>query len=253
MRIAVTGANGYVGSRIAAYLKKHATVVELTRKNGFVLGEKIDLRDIDVLMHCAYDFKDHEKNIKGSLDLFKAAKGKKIIFISSMSAFDGCKSQYGKAKLAVEKRAKGITIIRPGLVYDKNAESIIGKLRKVVKLPIVPLIGGNQKLYLVHSQDLGAVVWELANAPTPKKPIYAAHEQPHTFKEILTVLAGKKKFFIPVPYWVAYAGLRTLELLHLSNLRSDSLVGLMNVNPKVNFTQHIKTKFRPFERKALQR
>jgi nucleoside-diphosphate-sugar epimerase len=254
MRIAVTGANGYVGSRIAAYLERKAEVVGLTRTNGFVLGTRTDpemFRNVDVLVHCAHDFADHERNVKDTLGLFAAARlagVRKIIFISSMSAFDGCKSRYGKAKREIERKAKGIAIIRPGLVYDRNAGSIMGSLRKAAQRPIVPLVCGSKRLYLVHSEDLAALVWELCNAPLPKKPVIAAHSSPHTFREILQTLAQHNPRFVPVPYWAAYAGLRAAELLHIpSGLRSDSLVGLANADEDVRFDQNIKTRFRPFK------
>ena len=109
LKCAVTGASGYVGSRIAEHLlKNQCTVYEMRRnlpkyKNKFTiqfsLGKDVNanaLRGIDVLIHCAYDFsvtkwEDINKiNVEGSLKLFQAAKKagvKKIIFISTMAAY----------------------------------------------------------------------------------------------------------------------------------------------------------------------
>jgi len=146
MRIAVTGSNGYVGSKIVDYLRQQGEeVFELGRtaskslkKNEqfiyFELGKPIyykSLQGFDVLIHCAYDFKlrkpkdINQINVQGSIDLLKTAKKagvNKILFLSTVSAFDGCKTHYGKAKLAIEKEAKkiGAIIIRPGLIYGKN-------------------------------------------------------------------------------------------------------------------------------------
>ena len=59
---AVTGANGFVGSRIAKHLAQHGEVRELTRHSEprFALGEPVPksaLDGVDVLVHCAYDFR----------------------------------------------------------------------------------------------------------------------------------------------------------------------------------------------------
>jgi len=83
----------------------------------------------------------------------------KIIFLSSISAFEGCRSLYGKAKLEIEKVAAdlGATIIRPGLVYgSERPGGMYGSLQRVVaRFPIMPLIGSGKHLqYLVHEDDL---------------------------------------------------------------------------------------------------
>src|SRR6516162_1930313 len=120
-RCAVTGANGYVGSRIAGYFEaRDWTVFALTRGRKpsasssqvhvpFQLESRTDPQifrenDIRAVIHCAYDFRPvgwkeiYRVNVEGSTRLFRAAKDAgvdRIIFISSISAFDGCSSLYG--------------------------------------------------------------------------------------------------------------------------------------------------------------
>src|SRR5437899_1902044 len=115
----VTGASGFVGSRIANELRQHAAVRELGRHSQyhFALGKPVDrgvLEGADVLVHCAWDFTPKSWaevkriDVEGSLDLFAVAREAgvgRIIYISSMSAFEGTKSNYGRAKLAIEKQA----------------------------------------------------------------------------------------------------------------------------------------------------
>ena len=183
LKVAVTGANGFVGSRIADFLRKKGCEVyeigrhpssEIKNSKYFIyhsLGKGIDqdkLKNIDVLVHCAYDFsltswEDIKKiNVNGSVKLLESAKKaklKKIIFISTVSAFEGCTSMYGKAKLTVEKEAKKIAafIVRPGLVFGKNAGGMVGSLNKIISASkFAPLVGsGKQMLYLCHNKDLG--------------------------------------------------------------------------------------------------
>jgi nucleoside-diphosphate-sugar epimerase len=269
----VTGANGFVGSRISKELAKHGTVRELTRHSHykFALGKPIDtsiLKGLDVLIHCAWDFaprswRDIKRvNVESTLALFDAAREagvRRVIFISSMSAFTGTKSKYGQAKLAVERRASkhhpDVVIVRPGLVYDREAGGIVGAMRGVMaKLPVVPLIGGSQTFYTCHAEDLAKAVLELSAGPMPDGPITAAESVPRTFKEILATMAsvsGGKPRFVHVPHQLAYAGLVVLETLHVpTKLRSDSIIALVNNDPSPQFGG-LQTRFREFTREAI--
>src|SRR5262245_13857344 len=121
----VTGTGGYLGGRVKAALQQRGwRVVVLTRQPGpdtsairFQLGEEVsaaDLKGAGALVHCAYDSKQvswagiHAINVAGSEKLLRAAREAKIgqlVYVSSISAFEGCRSLYGKAKLETEKIA----------------------------------------------------------------------------------------------------------------------------------------------------
>ncbi|MFZ1992341.1 MAG: NAD(P)-dependent oxidoreductase, partial [Alphaproteobacteria bacterium] len=126
-RCLLTGAGGYVGSRIARRLRADGwQVTALSRQPShdveqtipFKLGDPTDpdkLRGFDALIHAAYDqrvitWSEIETvNVRGSQSLLGAAHQagvRNIVFISTISAFDGCKSLYGKGKLAVEATAR---------------------------------------------------------------------------------------------------------------------------------------------------
>jgi len=277
---AVTGANGYVGKAITRFLKQaEITVYELQRKpqasaegilRPFVLGQEIapeTLPSVDVLIHCAYDFSlvkwsdILEINVRGSVKLFEAAKQagvKKIMFISSMSAFDGCRSLYGRAKLLTEKEAASFDafIIRPGMVYGDRPDGLVGTLDRLVsRASILPIVGGNQVMYLVHEDDLAGLIDTLIGPMDDLlgQPIIAASPQGHTFRNILTLLAarkGKKITLVPLPWQLAWCMLKAVELIGLRpGLRSDSLVSLINQNPNPDFTatKQINQKFRDFK------
>jgi nucleoside-diphosphate-sugar epimerase/ferredoxin len=271
-RCAVTGATGYVGKAIAAYLREQGLeVIPLAREvigagreyslEGPVTPET--LKGIDLLVHAAYDFAITDEdslqrvNVEGSSRLFAAAKEagvKKIVLISSQSAFAGCRSAYGRTKLAIETvaTAYGAAIIRPGLVYGSMPGGMVGALRRLSGKKIVPVAGnGGQLLYLTHQEDLGRLVHYLLTTQSalPEGPIAAAAAKPLSIREIIDRLAGRSHVFIPIAAPVLLNGLRLLEALgHSSRLRSDSLVSLLTPAPPPDFSPLVATgvTFRPF-------
>jgi nucleoside-diphosphate-sugar epimerase len=281
---AITGSNGYVGGGVKNYFAARGwEILELTRSPSpgtrgtpFQLGAEISpqsLAGVSALVHCAYDFKPLKRdeiravNVAGSQKILAAARAagiEKIVCVSSISAFDGCRSLYGKAKLEIEKTAlaQGALVIRPGLVYGGGPGGMFGKLTaQVRKSGVIPMIGdGSQIQFLVHHEDLAAFIERYASSATnvPAKILTAAHEQPWAFKQLLLEIAralDKKPKFVPLPWRLVWAGLKTAEVCGLKlNFRSDSLVSLMHQNPAPDFSANteIGLACRPFEIAKLQ-
>lgn len=260
---AVTGANGYVGGVLLRSLRAQGhRVLALQRLRGgqtpgketrhYSLTEPLTpglLTGVDVLVHCAYDFsgvawRDIEHaNVQGTLRLFEAARNagvRRILFISSVSSFEGCRSHYGRAKLAVEHRCAefGAVIVRPGVVYGPGAQGMMGSLAKMVRLPVTPMVGsGRQQLLLVHEEDLGHAVASLAargDVPVGV-PIFAAAATPVSLKELMRMTAqakGRSPIFLPIPWRLIWLALKAAEACGLRpRTRSDSLVALVHANP----------------------
>lgn len=273
MKCYLTGSNGYVGSRIhAALMAANHDVIELKRQNTstpFELGKPVSstlFSNGDALVHCAYDFsarswEEIERvNVQGSIELFKAALAsgvRRLIFISSISGFSGCRSLYGRAKLEVEKFVleNGGAVIRPGLVYGDTAGGMIGSLTKVVKnSKFVPVVGSRQKMFLVHDEDLAALVVYLISASNvPSQPVLAANPTSWEFGDILRKLAetaGTSPVFIPLPWQAVWLALKSFETIGLKlGFRSDSLIGLAYPNPEPDFKlpPACPVQFRPFK------
>jgi len=281
---AITGSNGYVGGCIRKYLTANGwDVLELTRqpKAGthaipFRLGEDISpaaLSGVDALVHCAYDFKPlrwneiKAVNIEGSRKILETARKagvKKNIFISSISAYDGCRSLYGKAKLEIEKiaLANGALVIRPGLVYGDDSGGMFGKLTTQIRnASVIPMIGdGSQIQFLLHNENLCAFIEKFISSgiDLPPQILTAANEEPWPFKKLLQEIArglGKQPKFIPLPWRFVWLGLKSAEICGLRlNFRSDSLVSLMHQNPQPDFSKNksIGLDCRPFTPQKLQ-
>ena len=233
---------------------------------AFHLGEPISpdaLKGAKALVHCAYDFEARgwpeieKRNVQGAAQLFEAAKAagvEQIVCISTMSAFTGCKSLYGRAKLEIEVLASrgGALILRPGLIWGAGAGGMYGSLeRQIAGGKILPLIGGDQILYLIYQEDLCRVIHRYCakEFTAPAAPVTAAHDQPWTFRAILEEIArgaGKRVRFLPIPWRAVWLVLKTAETCGLRlNFRSDSLVSLMNQNAHPDFSQGSKIGFAP--------
>jgi nucleoside-diphosphate-sugar epimerase len=275
----VSGATGYVGGRVAAGLRGGGWQVrELTRspKPGreavpFQLGTEISasaLQSAAALVHCAYDFRPlkwrhiHEANVGGTEKLLRAARDagvKRVIYLSSMSAFEGCRSLYGRAKLEAEAIAQsfGAIIIRPGLIWSHSPGGIFGKLvGEVERARILPLFGnGTQIQYLIHDEDLTGFISECVSGrvSSASGPVTIANEQPWRFRQILEEIArakGNRLWFIPIPWRLIWAGLKGAESIGVRlNFRSDSLVSLVNQNPNPSFAAQrtLGIQCRPFQ------
>ena len=265
---AVTGASGYLGSKLADHLKSNGfDVIPVTRHPQSARGIAFSFeagvaegafRDagIDALIHAAWDFtftkekEIFEANVQGSIELFRRADAEgvdKLVFISTMSAYEGCKSLYGKAKLAVEREVSrlGGTIIRPGLIYGDEPRGMVGALTAAAKLsPILPMIGsGKYVLYLIHESDLAALIthFVLPNSQAARRPVIAASPEGHKFREIIKAFAdlkGRKVTLIPLPWRLFWIGLKMTEALSIKlPFRSDSVISLVNQCPDPDFSE----------------
>jgi len=281
---AITGGNGYVGGCLKNFFAARGwEIFELTRRPRggsrmfqYQLGDDLSpdlLSGVTAFVHCAYDFAPVQwdeisaVNIEGSRKVLHAARAAnvpKIVFISSISAYDGCRSLYGKAKLEIEKIAiaAGALVVRPGLVYGGAAGGMFGKLaEKLRKSAVVPLAGnGSQIQYLVHQEDLCSFIEKFAsgNVETSPRIVTAANEKPWPFKDLIREIAaaqGKKPAFVPMPWRALWLALKSAELCGLRlNFRSDSLVSLMYQNPNPDFSANaaLGLTCRPFTANQLK-
>jgi nucleoside-diphosphate-sugar epimerase len=260
----VTGASGYLGSRICATLSARGwSVVRLVRSPMPAAGSsfKYDiaapvdgevrkvLESADMLVHAAYDLSVTSRadiwriNVEGTRNLLQEARRAnvgRILVLSSMSAYEGTAQLYGQAKLAIEKDtiAAGGCVIRPGVVIGKQPGGMAGALKKLASLPVVPVIAGNPRQYVVREEDLMAAIAALATCEKlPPGPIGVAYPISVAFRDLLVALAaqeGRRCHFVPVPWRLVYWALRIGELMPIAlPFRADSLLGLVHSAPFV--------------------
>jgi hypothetical protein len=111
-----------------------------------------------------------------------------------------------------------------------------GALRKLTRLPIVPVIAGGAGVYTVWEQDLMRVIALLASATTLEPgTISVAHTSRVTLTDLLRAFAAQEDRrcrFVPVPWQLIYWLLRCGEFMRLRlPFRADSLLGLVHTAP----------------------
>jgi nucleoside-diphosphate-sugar epimerase len=232
------------------------------------LGEDVSLDALDgadVLVHAAYDFDVRSwadirrVNVSGSERLFDAATRAGVehqVFISSLAAYEGCRSKYGLGKLAAEEaaRARGGIVVRPGVIYSEENGGLAAKIAAAArKLTLLPMIGtGRYPLYMCHVDDLVCLIMELVRLDRPPFwPIIAAHPERITLRKLAESARMSRTFgaIVPIPWFVLFFALWSIERFGIRlAFRSDSIVSLVQTNPEVNFSsqQSMSVKFRPF-------
>lgn len=269
MRIGITGADGLVGKILVKAANDDGFIVvpissrPKSAARFYKLGTAVppDLFDgLDIFVHSGYDFnasslyENERRNVRGSLDLLRAAEArglKAFIFISSMSAFEGAESVYGRGKLAVEKETLKSPIgvvLRLGLVDSLEEKGILHQLRKLTnRFSLLPNIDGGRPTQYLLSEDFlkqffAFLLSFIDRAIAVKAPILVAELGPLKFNELLTRLwkethdSSKRPMFLPIPSPLLYWVLRFFEILRVPiGFRSDSLVGLVKCERKPNF------------------
>jgi nucleoside-diphosphate-sugar epimerase len=264
MRVGITGASGYVGSVLgAAFASEGHEIVAFARSNPAThksspaMARVAEWRpytiehppssdalaDLDVLIHGAWDLTLVSPgdvwgvNVSGSQRLLRnaaAAGVRRIIFISSMSAYEGTRQLYGRAKLACEHTASGLGGVstRLGLVYGPGWGGMAGALRKIANLPITPLVGADSHQFTVHEADMAAAIARIAESDEPlPEPVGVANPEPVPFRRMMEEIAasqGRTFRPVPVPWRLVHGALKIAEALNVPlRFRSDSILGLV--------------------------
>jgi nucleoside-diphosphate-sugar epimerase len=226
--IAITGATGFVGSTVLdTAIAQGLTVRALTRREQPARGgtewvqgtlqEHETLESLvagsDAVIHIAGltntpDPAEFETaNVTGTANMIaaaKAAKVKRFVFVSSLSAREPQLSQYGASKAHAEElvtaSALDWTIVRPPAVYGPRDVDMF-ELFRSAKLGVVPLPprGGTS---LIHVQDLADLLLALAT----RKRLKAIYEPDDgrqggwSHKEMAQAIGravGRKSVFAP--------------------------------------------------------
>ena len=266
--VAVTGANGYVGSLLVKSLSAQMHVISLVRKPSapldrlwhFDMSERemtqtLQLSGVTHLIHAAWQMQGNGLEglqrtcVAGTERLLRAADSSgrvRVIFISTVSAFDGARSAYGKSKLEAESivRAHSGLVLRLGLVYGSGARGLFGALSALTAWsPVIPLIqGGSGVQFLLDEVSPSDAVLRAVRGDFVDKhrPLTLAHPESKRISDVIRALAagrGRKPLLIRIPWRLPYLVSRLTEWCGIRlPFRSDSLVSFVYQNPAPDFT-----------------
>jgi nucleoside-diphosphate-sugar epimerase/predicted dehydrogenase len=268
IRMLITGANGFIGSRMAMLaLEEGHDVRTITRSEwtgapavpseGRFLGSLPgdipveSFAGVDVVVHCAGTAEPGERsaaavNVEGTMGLARAARDAGVatfIFLSSQSAKPDAISAYGRTKFEAERQLLGlegidVVILRPGLVTGPGARGLFQRMTATVEsLPVVPLLGGGKALVQpIHVDDLCAAILQAVRLSKELSGDVLRLGDPmglslaELVQEISRARFGRRKKTLPVPIGPVEVAVRAVERLRLPlPVNSNNLKGLRTV------------------------
>ncbi|MDS1315147.1 NAD-dependent epimerase/dehydratase family protein [Aliarcobacter butzleri] len=232
-KLLITGSTGYLGNSFINQYNGKYIFERFSLLNQKI--EDIKLTNIDAILHCAalvhqkiehsYE-KYHEINVNYPVKLAKVAKQngvKQFVFISTIAVYGENKEKldenticnpttpYGKSKLEAEKELLKlnddnftVSIVRPPMIYGKNAPGNIDSLVKVVKkIPIIPLANIQNKRSFMSIQNLCNIINEVILQK--KSGIFlACDDETLSTSKLIELIArnlGKKVYLVKIPFF----------------------------------------------------
>ena len=170
MRIAITGANGFVGTHLTHRLESESHDLVLIsrrrRKDDRVFATELSdasvlqelFRDCKVVAHCAGINREigsqtyqrvHVEGTRNVVEAAKAAGVEKIVLMSFLRARADCGSPYHESKWEAEEivRNSGLdyTIIKAGVIYGLGDHMLDHLSHALHTFPVFALVGRKEK------------------------------------------------------------------------------------------------------------
>ena len=247
MKIVVTGASSFIGLRLISKLRGDGhDVVPIGRKESvrWELGEPLPFVERpDALIHLAFD---RTRSVLDSLrdnQMITNSFSGRTIYLSTMSAHKDSKSGYGRRKYIEECHfiSIGATVLKVGLVVDRKAEGVFGKLLGIVgRIPIIPLpLKGQSHFYISNIEDLINEISESVISPRSGL-IRASSESGISLKDLLEKISnglGVSRRFILIPKYPLHLFLILLTVFSKKLSLIDSYFSMTEEIPAIEVNE----------------
>lgn len=241
MKVLVTGATGFTGSRLIPLLLQNGFQVRVFVRptsnrsplsaltvewatGDFANPETftVALHGVDALVNIASLGFGHAESILKSM---KEANVRRGLFISTTAIFTqlnaGSKSIRLAAEEAIQSSGLDYTILRPTMIYGSKRDRNIWRLIRLLKItPVMPIFGDGESLQQpIFVDDVAqAVLLALKNDIAIGKSYNIAGKAPLTYNQVIDTVAsalGKRVWKLHMPYMPIVRALQFTERLRL--------------------------------------
>lgn len=252
-RVLVLGANGFIGSHVAAALsaagwtvragaRRPAEAARRAPRHEWVAADfrrlarpeawRPLLEGVDAVVNCVGVLQDgggddtraaHVEGPRALVAACEAAGVRRLVHLSAVGADEGAGTAYAATKAETERliEACGLdwTILRPSLVLGRGAFGGTGLIRALAAFPgVVPVVGGDQVVRPVAMDDLTAAVAAALDRPEAARRTFdIGGPERLGLAELLRLYRGWLGLpaapIVRIPRWTAGPALATGDLL----------------------------------------